>query len=267
MTGPHTGNAEAISRADWRARPVVVCEPSAFLRRLTADILRQSGAGRITAVDDPDAALWFMRNTRRAVLVAGWGEAGGAPDAAALVRRLRQETGPAGLAPAVILSSRRASQDIERARDSGVDALALRPAAPRDVTLRLDAAAARTRPFVQSEFFKGPDRRLRPGAGAAFKRGADIKAGLTTPLEAARAQAEAMIMRMRRQRDPLAARVGASLMAFLDGARTLGPAEAEITTLHRATLAKLEDLHAAPKDVRAEIVDSLERLTTRRRAA
>ncbi|MCC5995636.1 MAG: response regulator transcription factor, partial [Oceanicaulis sp.] len=248
-------------------RPVVLCEPGAFLRRLTADILRQAGAERITAVDDPEAALWFMRHTRRAVLIAGWSDAPGGPDAATLVRKLRQEPGPAGLAPTLIVSSRRSFEDIERARDSGVDALALRPAAPRDVTVRLDAAAARTRAFVRSDAFTGPDRRLRPGADAAWKRNADIDAGRTTPLDAARAQAAAMVARMRRRRDPLAARVGASLARCLEDARTLGPVEAEITVLHRATLAKLEDLHAAPRGVRAEIVDSLERLAARRQAA
>ncbi|WBQ09633.1 hypothetical protein L2D01_12140 [Hyphomonadaceae bacterium ML37] len=255
------------ARTDWRTRPLVLCEPGGYLRRLTVDILRNAGATRVTAVDDADGALWFMRQTRRAILVAGWQENPEAGDAADLVRRLRQDASPAGLAPSLIVSSRREFADMERARDAGVDALVLRPVAPNDIIVRLDQLVRRRRPFVRSEHFAGPDRRIRPGSDAAFKRNVDVTAGLTTPIEAARAQAYAMITRMRRRKDPLAERVGKSLARSLENAQALGPKEAEITALHRATLAKLEALHGAPGDVRAEIVDSLERLTARRRAA
>jgi phosphoenolpyruvate carboxylase len=109
--------------------------------------------------------------------------------------------------------------------------------------------------------------RQRAAGEAAYKRHLDVVAGLTTPIEAARAQAFSMITRMRRRRDPLAERVGRSLARCLENASALGRKEAEITALHRATLAKLEALHGAPGEVRAEIVDSLERLTARRHAA
>lgn len=268
VSGQPAKAAEPVSaHADWRTRPIVLCEPSGFLRKLTGDVLRHAGAVRITAVDEAEGALWFMRQTRRAILVAGWQENPEAGDAADLVRRLRQDASPAGLAPSLIVSSRRDMTDMERARDAGVDALVLRPVAPNDIIIRLDQLVRRRRPFVRSEHFSGPDRRLRPAGEAAYKRGADIAAGLTTPIEAARAQAFAMITRMRRRRDPLAERVGRSLARCLESAQTLGPKEAEITALHRATLAKLEALHGAPGEVRAEIVDSLERLTARRRAA
>lgn len=257
----------ASPHADWRTRPIVLCEPGGFLRKLTADLLRHAGAGRITAVDEAEGALWFLRQTRRAILVAGWQEAGDACDAAHLVRRLRADSGPAGLAPSLIVTSRREVTDIERARDSGVDALVLRPVAPNDIIVRLDQLTRRRRTFVRGENFSGPDRRIRSGAEAAYKRNADIAAGLTTPIEAARAQAVSMIARMRRRQDPLAERVGRSLARCLETASALGPKEAEITALHRATLARLEALHGAPGEVRAEIVDSLERLTARRRAA
>ncbi len=264
---PPAKAARVSARTDWRLRPIVLCEPSGFLRRLTVDILRHAGAERITAVDDAEGALWFMRQTRRAILVAGWLDNPEAGDAADLVRRMRQDASPAGLAPSLIVSSRRDMTDMERARDSGVDALVLRPVAPKDIIVRLDQLVQRRRPFVRSEHFAGPDRRIRPGSEAAFKRYVDVTAGLTTPIEAARAQAYAMIVRMRRRQDPLAERVGRSLARSLENAESLGPKEAQITSLHRATLAKLEALHGAPGEVRAEIVDSLERLTARRRAA
>lgn len=264
---PASRATPASVSADWRTRPIVLCEPGSFLRRLTVDVLRQAGAERITAVEEAESALWFMRRTRRAILVAGWQAAPDAGDAANLVRRMRQDAGPAGLAPSLIVSSRRAFTDMERARDAGVDALVLRPLAPGDIIVRLDQLVQRRRPIVRSEHFTGPDRRMRAGADAAWKRNADIEAGLTTPIEAARAQAYGMITRMRRRQDPLAERVGRSLARCLESVETLGPKEAQITALHRATLAKLEALHGAPGELRAEIVGSLERLTARRRAA
>lgn len=267
MTVQPAATASVSPQADWRLRPIVLCERSGFLRKLTADVLRHAGAERITAVDDADGALWFMRQTRRAILVAGWQDNPEAGDAADLVRRMRQDASPAGLAPSLIMSSRRQFADVERARDAGVDALVLRPVAPNDIIVRLDQLVRHRRPFVRSEHFAGPDRRIRPGSDAAFKRNVDVRAGLTTPIEAARAQAYAMIARMRQRRDPLAERVGRSLARCLETASALGRKEAEITALHRATLARLEALHGAPGEVRAEIVDSLERLTARRRAA
>lgn len=260
-------DAAVSARTDWRTRPLVLCEPGGYLRRLTVDILRNAGAARVTAVDDADGALWFMKHTRGAILVAGWQSDPQAEDAAGLVRKLRQDDAPAALAPSLIVSSRRTVEDAERARDAGVDALVLRPIAPRDIIVRLDHITRQRRPFVRSEHFRGPDRRQRAAGEAAYKRHLDVVAGLTTPIEAARAQAFSMITRMRRRRDPLAERVGRSLARCLENASALGRKEAEITALHRATLAKLEALHGAPGEVRAEIVDSLERLTARRHAA
>lgn len=252
---------------DWRERPVIVLDPVRFTRNLTLDMLRCAGAARLHPASCPKAAAWFMREARGALLVTDWRE-----DFAAgpgLIRTLRRGSGGAQCAPALMLTRSRPLNEIEEARDAGVDAIALRPLPTQALIDRLGEITARPRRFVRSPRFNGPDRRApRPDSGRSdYKRGADVEAGRTTALDAARAQARAIIFETLRRRDPLGARVGRSLERCLSGAKAIDARDEEIIALHRATLGRLDDHRGASKHVRLDIVAGLERLVERRAAA
>ena len=135
-------------------------------------------------------------------------------------RALRRKNLPVRRAPVIALGHSGQMREIERARDAGVNAFILRPVAPATLFSRLEETTARPRPYVETESFAGPDRRIRSSEEAriAWKRGVDVDSGLATPLEAALAQADAMAEAMIRQGDLIAARVGRSLRQYLQTA-------------------------------------------------
>lgn len=252
---------------DWRERPLVVLDAVRFTRKLTQDMLRCAGAERVHTASHPKAAAWFLRENRDPLLITDWRE-----DFAAgpgLVRSLRRSEGLERFTPALMLSDRRPLNDIEDARDAGVNAIALRPVATQAFIDRLGEITARPRPFVRSSRFNGPDRRAPRTVQDKldYKRGVDVDAGRTTPLDAARAQARAIIFEKLRRNDPLAARVGRSLERYLSHLSAISPRSAEVVELHRATLGRLDDHRSADKSVRCNIVVGLEQLVERRTAA
>ena len=246
---------EAVS-LDWRERLIVVCDPSSFTRRLTIDMLRLAGAKRICASEQSTGALWAMKQARDPILIAD----GRNHDAASTVRKLRRTQGAHRTAPAVLITGSAVAADVQRARDHGVSAIAARPLAPQTLFERLHEITARPRPFIDTEGFSGPDRRTGRRAIGEFKRQADVDAGRVTPLQAAKAEARAMIFNRLRLNDPMAARVGRSLERFLDGQQELTGRAQEIVALHRATLGKLGDQDHDAHEARMDIVCGLERI-------
>ncbi|HBU62507.1 MAG TPA: hypothetical protein DEB67_08735, partial [Oceanicaulis sp.] len=107
--------------------------------------------------------------------------------------------------------------------------------------------------------------RVRKADGAgAYKRDRDVAEGMTTPLQAARAQAQSIIFTMLRRGDELSARIGRSLERFLASVDALGDREREIIQLHRASLGRLADLQGESREERMEVVEGLETLVRRR---
>lgn len=252
---------------DWRERPLIVLDAVRFTRNLTLDMLRHAGARRLKATSNPKAAAWLMSESRDPVLITDWRQDFSAGPG--LVRALRRGRGAERNAPALVLSDKRGVIEIEDARDAGISAIAVRPVATQAFIDRLGEITARPRPFIECKRFSGPDRRApRPRLDDPdYKRQADVEAGRTTELDAARAQARAIIFEKLRRNDPLAARVGRSMERYLSHVSTLDPKGAEIIELHRATLGQLDDHKSADMTVRLDIVAGLERLVERRTAA
>lgn len=248
---------------DWRQRALIVCDPTPFSRRLTVDILRYSGAERIQTCSTPDSAIWFAENADHSIMVVDWRDE--RLDAAHTVRKLRRSKSDAKTIPTMILSTKNTLLDIEAARDAGADTLALRPVSPRGITERLTEITRNPRAFVKTSNYAGPDRRVRAAeSDGAFKRDRDVAEGKTTPLQAARAQAQSIIFTMLRRGDELSARVGRSLERFLASVNALGDREREIIQLHRASLGRLADLQDDSHAERLEVVQGLETLVRRR---
>ncbi len=251
----------------WQDRPILIVDPSNFLRRLIADVLRHAGAEHVHTYSDQTDGLNAARTFARPVLIADWSRKDS--PGPALVRKLRRENLPMHRAPFIALGESGRMIEVERARDAGVSSYILRPVAPAMLFARLEEAARPARPFIRTEGFSGPDRRAdRVGADRiAWKRGGDVDSGLATPLEAALNQADAMAATMMRQGDMIAARVGRSLRLYLERVREIGVRETEIVKLHRSALRRLQEVEHAPAERRQELVNGLETITARRMAA
>jgi len=247
---------------DWRERPIVVCDPSDFNRRMTIDLLRYAGASRIIATEHKASAWYALKQSRNPILIADGRDA----EMSTLVRRLRRAPDARKQAPAILISGAVKQADVRRARDIGVDAVAVRPLAPQTLFDRLNEVTARPRAFIDAPRFSGPDRRTGRPAHGEYKRHADVEAGRVTALDAARAEARAVIFERLRMNDPLAARVGRSMERFLAQQSALTDHAGEIIALHRATLGKLVDEGDGATETRMEIVAGLERLVSRRAA-
>ena len=255
-------SATASKGRAWRERPIVVCEPARFVRKLMIDILRNAGAERVAAADTPGAARYLLTQAADPLLVAGWRRDSAAGEGPDLVRAVRRMPGLAS-APSLIVTSRNAFGDILRARDCGADAVALSPASPRVILDRLEAITERPRPFIRAARYVGPDRRRDRPMRGAFKRDADVAAGLVSAQRAAQNEAQAVIFDSLRRGDPLAARVGRSLERFFAHSRKLGLEAVEIVDLHRYALARLGDLQDNSMEERIEVVIGLERVGDR----
>ncbi|MCR9130818.1 MAG: hypothetical protein NXI12_15020 [Alphaproteobacteria bacterium] len=252
---------------DWRERPLIVLDAVRFTRNLTLDMLRHAGARRLNTASNAKAASWMVRESRDAILIADWRDS--FQTGPGLIRSLRRGSGPERHVPALVLSDRRGVVEIEDARDAGVSAIAVRPIPTQAFIDRLGEITTHPRRFIETARFSGPDRRTpRPRThDPDYKRGADVVAGRTTELDAARAQARAIIFEKLRRNDPLAARVGRSMERFLSAMDRIDEKSAEIIELHRMTLGKLDDHRGAEMNVRLDIVAGLERLVERRTAA
>lgn len=251
----------------WRNRPLIVLDAVRFTRNLTRDMLRHAGALRVKATASPKAAAWLASETTDPILLANW--RGDFEDGPGLVRRLRRGDDRSAQTPAILLSDQRTMTDIEDARDAGVNSIALRPHSTQTFIDRIDDVASRPRRFIRTSRFSGPDRRApRPCADRPdYKRSADVEDGVTTDLEAARAQAWAIIFEKLRRNDPLAARIGRSLERYLARVSRIDARSTEIIELHRAALGKLEDHRGADVTLRMDIVAGLERVVELRAGA
>jgi CheY-like chemotaxis protein len=252
----------------WRQRPLIVCDPVRFTRRLTVEILRAAGAERVTAAETPEAARWFIKQSHDPVLLTDWREGeedvpGSGPD---LVRAVRRE-GAGARTPSLVITARRQLLDMEHMRDCGTDALALRPVSPARLAERLTEITERPRPFVTTARFSGPDRRADRPLRGEYKRDRDVAEGQVSAAGAALNQARAIIFESLRRKDPLSARVGKSLERFLEGRDGIDVEAREIITLHRGALAQLSDLKREALEMRLDVVAGLERIVARRAAA
>ncbi len=248
--------------SDWRERPIVVCDSNLYTRRMTRDVLRHAGARRLTTCEQPTDALWFLKSTTNPVLITD----GSDTETLQLIRQMRRATGPERHAPAILIGRDLKFNDIMRARDVGVNAVAARPIAPKTLFERLDETCSHPRAFIDTPRFSGPDRRIRQPSDAAYKRQVDVDAGRISAIGAALNEARSVIFERLRMNDPLSARVGRSLERFLTRQPTVTDQARQVIDLHRATLGKLVDVSHREDKTRLEIVQGLERLVSRNAA-
>lgn len=131
---------------------ILILDDDADGRARIRDGLMALGFADVRVADDPLAALDAMRTRAVDVLVC--------ERYLSFVRFLRtNRKRPASHVPIVMVSFRSRQTDVHEARDAGVDEFLAKPVDAHRLFDRIVAAVDRSRPFVESEAYVGPDRR------------------------------------------------------------------------------------------------------------
>lgn len=255
--------------APWARRDTpLLLQSNQFLRSILISLLRETGARDVMVTRCAESALIAMGHRPPSVFVADWNEHDTpGEDRLRLVRRIRDsETAAYRRTPIVMISQPRPRREIELARDAGVTEFIITPIAPVTLQARLKSVKESPRDFVQSPRFNGPDRRRRPrhASGPSYKRMADVAAGLTTPMGAARAAAVALVNETQLGGDALAVRVARSLQRFIAFIADYTATEAEVADMHRAALAQLTRMAEDGNPLREPVVTGLEQVVEKR---
>ncbi|MEP3072011.1 hypothetical protein [Maricaulis sp.] len=250
-----------------RGRPLLL-QSNPFLRSILISLMREAGSQDVLVARCADSALTVMDQSLPSMIVADWNDQEEASeDRLRLVRRIREsESAVYRRTPIIMVSQPRSRREIEMARDVGVTEFIITPIAPITLQTRIRSLYETPREFVASPRFNGPDRRRRKrhAAGPSYKRTADVDAGLTTPMAAARAAAVALVNETQLSGDPLAVRVGRSLQRFISHIRDYTFVEAEVANMHRAALAQLTRMAEDGNPLREPVVTGLEQVVDKR---
>lgn len=248
-------------------RPLLL-QSNPFLRSILISLMREAGSQDVLVARCADSALTVMDQSLPSMIVADWNDQEEASeDRLRLVRRIREsESALYRRTPIIMVSQPRSRREIEMARDVGVTEFIITPIAPITLQTRIRSLYDMPREFVASPRFNGPDRRRRKrhAAGPSYKRTADVDAGLTTPMAAARAAAVALVNETQLSGDPLAVRVGRSLQRFISHIRDYTSVEAEVANMHRAALAQLTRMAEDGNPLREPVVTGLEQVVDKR---
>tara|TARA_R110002126_G_scaffold122041_3_gene263675 strand:- start:1914 stop:2750 length:837 start_codon:yes stop_codon:yes gene_type:complete len=253
---------------DWSRQPTLVLNSNSFMRNILINVLRDAGVRDVIVETHASRAMHALREISPALIVADWDQQNDpGEDRVRLLQRIRgSQDSHYRETPVILLSAPRPRADIERARDAGASEYLVTPLAPITLINRLKSLQTDERAFVDSSRFAGPDRRRRPRRerGPGLKRIADVAAGLTTPIDAARRAALALSHETRLSGDPLAIRVGRSLQRFIARQKSYTDVEAEVVEMHRAALAQLVRMTDNGDPLRDPVVAGLELIVEKR---
>ena len=140
---------------------ILVADASAFQRRLTTETLRSAGRVQIDYAENVEQCLMALSYCEPDVLIADWDIDDGA--GLTLVKRIR--AGDAGAAfrklAIIMVATRNSANDVQRARNVGIDEFVLRPFSTQTMLKRIGEVRAKRRDFVESTRYVGPCRRRR----------------------------------------------------------------------------------------------------------
>ena len=171
--------ASAINPLDLAQMRVVAVDDNASTRRLVHTILLGGGVGRVHTFADGYQALGVLAEINPDILFLDWQMPG--LDGLALTRIIRAAAIkpdpriPNPQAPIIMLTGQRRECDVETARMAGVTEFVAKPFAPAALMRRIKAVMTRSREFVVSDGYVGPDRRRRasPTYGGPPRRTSD----------------------------------------------------------------------------------------------
>ena len=152
-------------------RGVLIADSTPHMANLVGQMLRSLGRRDIREAYDAQRAMSELRRRAFEILIIDADLAG--LDGIAFTRKLRAATDCRNrLVPIIMMSSAPDAKRIAEARDAGVTEFLRKPFAASHLQSRLAGIEANPRSFVETEAYKGPDRRRKVmGAVARDRRG------------------------------------------------------------------------------------------------
>ncbi len=146
---------------DLAVLKILVVDDSVFQRRLVSETLRSAGRVQVEHVESVEQAMLALGYVQPDILLVDWDVGGG--QGLSLVRRVRAGEAGDGFKPlpCIMIASQGSMSAVERARNSGIDELVVRPFSTATLWTRVKEVSARRRDFIESTRYTGPCRRRR----------------------------------------------------------------------------------------------------------
>lgn len=137
---------------------VLLVDDNPHMRAITASVLRSVGVGKIWEASDGAEA---MRRLREHPIDIVFADLEMQPlDGLEFTRAVRTDPDSANpFLPIIMMTGHTQEARVIEARDAGVTEFLAKPISAKAVVDRLNAVIVRSRPFIRSEKFFGPDRR------------------------------------------------------------------------------------------------------------
>lgn len=164
--------------AEFSSASALIVSESDLTRKFLAETLKGFGFGSLDPVNNfADGRQHLQQSTFSLCLVDVPPDG---DEAFAFVEWLRS-SGPetAYFIPVMLLAANITSRILYRSRDCGAHFVMSKPAVPDQLMKRVQWLAAHDREFVNTETYKGPDRRFRfegPPPGMSGRRASDLSA-------------------------------------------------------------------------------------------
>lgn len=170
---------------------VLLVESSPQEQEIVARILAGFGVRTVSRQPTAAAATAHLRQAPADLLVVAAALPG--TDGYDFTRSFRFSALECRAAPVLLLTGHTRAADVHRARDCGASWVIAKPVTPRVLFHRIGWLARDERPFVETQAYTGPERRVRnlgPPPGAAGRRKDDLTLALGEATGANMSQAE-----------------------------------------------------------------------------
>lgn len=139
---------------------VLVVDDSAYMRQLLLGLLHALEVGRIFLGANGEEGLeLYQRHMPDVVITDAAMEPGDGFD---LVKRLRAiDCAELSTAPIIMVSGHTDVASVEKARDAGITAFLSKPISATTLYRRLAEVVCHPRAFIETDTYRGPDRRRR----------------------------------------------------------------------------------------------------------
>jgi DNA-binding response OmpR family regulator len=138
-------------------RRVLLLDSTQMASRLTAEVLKDLGAGRIYTETSDEKALILCRQVEPQVIITEL--SGPTLDGLRFVRQLRRSNLACRARPVIVITSEATAAGIIGARNSGVHEFLRKPFTIRDLVRRIEAVTMHKRDWIEAVAYVGPDRR------------------------------------------------------------------------------------------------------------
>ena len=157
--------AQMMRKIDCNAVSLLVVEDNDASRRLVLELLRAAGFSNLNFARNAEEAIEQIQAIEPDLLLLDWGLPG--MSGIDLVIEIRQSaitpdprfTNPQ--LPIVMLTARQRARDVTQARNAGINEFIIKPFSTASLLKGISSALVKTREFVTTDTFIGPDRRRR----------------------------------------------------------------------------------------------------------